>query len=92
MTKYRELAHGSVYFRCRSDPVTNLEKLPVKSITNVLEQLATLTDEAQAIANCLEDLREELSDDQWEAIENSPLGDLINACIDMESTIDALNS
>ena len=78
--------------KCRRDSVTNLENLPVETITNVLEQLAMLTDEAQTIANCLESLREELSDDQWEAIENSPLGDLVNACIDIESTIDALNS
>jgi len=78
--------------KCRRDSVTNLENLPVETITNVLEQLAMLTEEAQAIANCLERLREELSDDQWEAIENSPLGDLVNACIDIESTIDALNS
>jgi len=64
----------------------------MEGITNLLEQLATLTEEAQAIANCLESLREELSDDQWEAIENSPLGDLVNSCLDIESTIDALNS
>ena len=78
--------------KCSSDAVTNLDNLPVETITNALEQLAMLTQEAQTIANCLESLREELSDDQWEAIENSPLGDLVNACIDIESTIDALNS
>ena len=78
--------------KCRRDSVTNLDNLPVETITNALEQLAMLTQEAQTIANCLESLREELSDDQWEAIENSPLGDLVNACIDIESTIDALNS
>lgn len=56
----------------------------------MLEQLATLTAEAEAIADCLESLREELSDDQWEAIENSPLGELLNACLDLEGTIDQL--
>ena len=64
----------------------------METITNALEQLALLTEEAQAIANCLESLREQLSDDQWEAVENSPLGDLFNACIDIESTISELNS
>ena len=63
----------------------------METITNLLEQLATLTEEAQAIANCLESLREELSDDQWEAVENSPLGDLLNACLDLEGTIDQMS-
>jgi len=64
----------------------------VETITNALEQLALLTEEAQAIANCLESLREQLPDDQWEAVENSQLGDLFNACIDIEATISELNS
>lgn len=63
----------------------------MESITNVLEQLATLTEEAQAIASCLESLRQELSDDQWDAIDQSPLGELFNACLDLEGTIDQLS-
>lgn len=64
----------------------------MKSITNTLELLATLTEEAQAIANCLASLREELSDDQWEALEESPLGNLVNACLDLEYTVESLDS
>lgn len=64
----------------------------METITNLLEQLATLTEEAQAIANCLSSLREELTDDQWESLENSPLGDLVNACLDLEYTVESLSS
>lgn len=64
----------------------------MQSITNTLELLATLTEEAQAIANCLASLREELTDDQWEALEESPLGNLVNACLDLEYTVDSLSS
>ena len=81
-----------VDWKCRRDPVTNLDNLPVESITNALELLATLTEEAQAIANCLANLRDQLSDDQWDAIDQSPLGELFNACLDLEGTIDQLNS
>lgn len=81
-----------VDWKCRRDPVTNLDNPPVESITNALELLATLTEEAQAIANCLASLRDQLSDDQWDAIDESPIGDLLNACLDLEGTIDQLNS
>lgn len=64
----------------------------METITNLLEQLATLTGEAQAIANCLSSLREELTDDQWEALEESPLGNLVNACLDLEYTVESLSS
>jgi hypothetical protein len=72
--------------------VPNLENLTVETITNLLEQLATLTEEAQTIANCLASLRDQLSEDQWEAIDNSPLADLVNACVDLEYTVDQLSS
>ena len=81
----------SLHWERGRDPATNLDNLTVQSITNLLELLATLTEEAQAIAECLASLREELSDDQWDAVDESPLGDLLNACCDLESTIEQLS-
>lgn len=63
----------------------------MESITNALEQLASLIEAAEAITEALSSLREELSEDQWEALENSPLDSLVCACMDLEYTIESMS-
>lgn len=61
----------------------------MESITNALEQLVSLTEAAEAITEALASLRQQLSDDQWQALENSPLDSLVCACIDLEYIVES---
>jgi type II secretory pathway component PulF len=63
----------------------------MESVAEMLEKLATLTKQAEAVTNCLASLREQLSDDQWEALEDSPLDDLVAACLDLEYTVETIS-
>jgi hypothetical protein len=61
----------------------------METINNALEQLAMLTEAAEALTAELAKLRETLSDDQWKAIENSPLDSLVAACCDIEYIVES---
>ena len=62
----------------------------MKSIANFSEQFSTLMENAKAIANQLESLREELPEDIWDDLENSPWDPLVCACMDLEDTLQQL--
>ena len=63
----------------------------MQDVANLLEQLATLTAQAETIAKELKKLRDEQSDEEWETINNGPFDSLLNACIDLEDTIDSIS-
>jgi hypothetical protein len=63
----------------------------MQDVANLLEQLATLTVQAETIAKELKKLRDVGSDEDWETINNGPFDSLLNACIDLEDTIDSLS-
>jgi hypothetical protein len=61
----------------------------METLNNALEQLAMLTEAAEALTAELAKLRKTLNDDQWEAIENSPLDSLVAACCDIEYIVES---
>jgi hypothetical protein len=63
----------------------------MQDVVNLLERLATLTVQAETIAKELKRLRDAGSDEDWETINNGPFDSLLNACIDLEDTIDSLS-
>lgn len=63
----------------------------MQDVANLLERLATLTIQAEVIAKELKKSRNEGSDEDWETINNGPFNSLLNACIDLEDTIDSLS-
>jgi hypothetical protein len=63
----------------------------MQDVANLLERLTILTVQAETIAKELKKLRDEQSDEDWETINNGPFDSLLNACIDLEDTIDSLN-
>ena len=64
----------------------------MQKLANSLELLATLTEEAETIANLLASLRLSQTEEEWEAIVNSPFGCLIDACVDLEYTYELIDS
>lgn len=58
---------------------------------NTLSLLSELIEDAQTIVKHLETLREQLTDDDFEAIYNSPLDALVCSCIDLEHTLEQLS-
>lgn len=62
----------------------------MEKLANQLDTLILLLRDAQCIANHLESLRQQLSEDEWETIDNSPLGSLLCACMDLEFTLEKL--
>ena len=63
----------------------------MQDVVNLLERLTILTVQAETIAKELKKLRNEQSDEDWETINNGPFDSLLNACIDLEDTIDSLS-
>jgi hypothetical protein len=63
----------------------------MQDVANLLERLTILTVQAETIAKELKKLRNEQSDEDWETINNGPFDSLLNACIDLEDTIDSLS-
>jgi hypothetical protein len=61
----------------------------METINNALEQLAMLTEAAEVLTAEMAKLRETLSDDQWQAIEDSPLDMLIAACAEIEYIVES---
>jgi len=53
-----------------------------------LHQLADLLTDAHNIAAELARLRESQPDPAWEAQQDSPFGDLLCLCLDLEATLD----
>jgi hypothetical protein len=63
----------------------------MQDVAHLLERLATLTVQAETIAKELKRLRDVESDEDWETINSGPFDSLLNACIDLEDTIDSLS-
>ena len=78
-----------IYWKERERSCWPLENVSMETINNALEQLAMLTEAAEALTAELAKLRETLSDDQWQAIENSPLDSLVAACCDIEYIVES---
>lgn len=72
------------------DPTTNLDNLTMKNLANQLDTLILLLGDAQCIVNHLESLRQQIDEDEWETICDSPLGSLLCACMDLEFTLEKL--
>jgi len=64
----------------------------MQNIANFSEKFSTLMENAEAIANLLESSRQELSEDVWQDLENSPWDSLVCACIDLEDSLQQLLS
>ena len=62
----------------------------MEKLADQLDTLILLLRDAQCIANHLESLRQQLSEDEIEAIYDSPLDSLFCACMDLESTLERL--
>jgi hypothetical protein len=54
------------------------------------DALANLFENAQTVRDSLCDLRSTLTDEEWEKLEESPAGKLLNACADLEYTLEVL--
>ena len=62
----------------------------MQSLSEKLDLLVILLDDAQCIANHLDSLRQKLTEAEFEAIYDSPLDSLFCSCMDLESTLDKL--
>ena len=61
----------------------------MSSFTDSLEQLVQLTYAAQEVTKALVNMREKLTEEQWENLIDSPAVDLlISSCLDLEYIVE----
>ena len=62
----------------------------MSNFADSLEQLVQLTDTAQEVTKALVNLREELTEEQWETLIDNPAVDaLISSCMDLEYIVES---
>lgn len=67
----------------------NLENLIMSSFTDSLEQIVQLICAAQEVTKALVNMREELTEEQWEDLIDNPAVDLlVSSCIDLEYIVE----
>jgi hypothetical protein len=61
----------------------------MSSFTDSLEQLVQLTYAAQEVTKALVNMREELTEEQWESLIDNPAVDLlVSSCMDLEYIVE----
>lgn len=62
----------------------------MSSFTDSLEQLVQLTCAAQEVTKALVNMREELTEEQWENLIDNPAVDLlVSSCMDLEYIVES---